>query len=165
MTRTCVNGKLVEEKTQLKHGDRILWGNNHYFRINCPRLPGLYYFVHFTFKISYRTEKQYSVQAWLADFKFNWPFWLFRSRKCCLQGVYHFQKVSGTFSLTVRGKAILVCPIGRFPNPCKRNVSRSTGSPKFPTEVSERKIVFHLHFPTSCRSCAYGETSSRLSVS
>lgn len=38
--RTCVNGKLVEEKTLLKHGDRILWGNNHYFRINCPRLPG-----------------------------------------------------------------------------------------------------------------------------
>lgn len=39
-TGTCVNGKLVEEKTLLKHGDRILWGNNHYFRINCPRLPG-----------------------------------------------------------------------------------------------------------------------------
>ncbi|XP_027044941.1 kinesin-like protein KIF13B [Pocillopora damicornis] len=39
-TGTCVNGRLVEEKTQLKHGDRILWGNNHYFRINCPRLPG-----------------------------------------------------------------------------------------------------------------------------
>ena len=39
--RTCVNGKLVEEKTLLKHGDRILWGNNHYFRINCPRPPGL----------------------------------------------------------------------------------------------------------------------------
>ena len=38
--RTCVNGKLVEEKTLLKHGDRILWGNNHYFRINCPRLSG-----------------------------------------------------------------------------------------------------------------------------
>ncbi|XP_015748717.1 PREDICTED: kinesin-like protein KIF13A, partial [Acropora digitifera] len=37
-TGTCVNGKLVEEKTLLKHGDRILWGNNHYFRINCPRL-------------------------------------------------------------------------------------------------------------------------------
>ena len=39
--RTCVNGKLVEEKTKVKHGDRILWGNNHYFRINCPRLPGV----------------------------------------------------------------------------------------------------------------------------
>lgn len=39
-TGTCVNGKLVEEKTKVKHGDRILWGNNHYFRINCPRLPG-----------------------------------------------------------------------------------------------------------------------------
>lgn len=37
-----MNGKLVEEKTKVKHGDRILWGNNHYFRINCPRLPGLY---------------------------------------------------------------------------------------------------------------------------
>ena len=37
-----MNGKLVEEKTKVKHGDRILWGNNHYFRINCPRLPGMY---------------------------------------------------------------------------------------------------------------------------
>lgn len=34
--RTCVNGQVVTERTQLRHGDRILWGNNHFFRINCP---------------------------------------------------------------------------------------------------------------------------------
>jgi kinesin family protein 13 len=39
-SRTFVNGKDVKERTLLKHGDRILWGNNHFFRINCPRLPG-----------------------------------------------------------------------------------------------------------------------------
>lgn len=35
--RTCVNGSLVKEKTRVKHGDRILWGNNHFFRLNCPK--------------------------------------------------------------------------------------------------------------------------------
>ncbi|XP_070533072.1 kinesin-like protein KIF13A isoform X2 [Ptychodera flava] len=38
--RTCVNGSHIETKTALRHGDRILWGNNHFFRINCPRPPG-----------------------------------------------------------------------------------------------------------------------------
>ncbi|XP_031559004.1 kinesin-like protein KIF13A isoform X2 [Actinia tenebrosa] len=38
--RTFVNGKELKDRTLLKHGDRILWGNNHFFRINCPRLPG-----------------------------------------------------------------------------------------------------------------------------
>jgi hypothetical protein len=38
--RTCRNGVVVTEKTLLHHGDRILWGNNHFFRINCPRPPG-----------------------------------------------------------------------------------------------------------------------------
>ena len=37
--RTCVNGQVVTDRTQLRHGDRILWGNNHFFRINCPHLP------------------------------------------------------------------------------------------------------------------------------
>jgi hypothetical protein len=43
-SRTCRNGVVVTEKTVLHHGDRILWGNNHFFRINCPRSPetGLY---------------------------------------------------------------------------------------------------------------------------
>ena len=44
-SRTCVNGQVVTERTQLRHGDRILWGNNHFFRINCPHAtppPGLF---------------------------------------------------------------------------------------------------------------------------
>ncbi|XP_034018775.1 kinesin-like protein KIF13B isoform X2 [Thalassophryne amazonica] len=35
--RTCVNGALVTSAVQLHHGDRILWGNNHFFRISLPR--------------------------------------------------------------------------------------------------------------------------------
>ncbi|XP_076261045.1 kinesin heavy chain 73 isoform X3 [Rhynchophorus ferrugineus] len=35
--RSCVNGSQVTQKTQLRHGDRIVWGNHHYFRVNCPR--------------------------------------------------------------------------------------------------------------------------------
>ena len=34
--RTCINGREVKEKTKLKNGDRILWGSNHFFRLNCP---------------------------------------------------------------------------------------------------------------------------------
>uniref|UniRef100_A0A8C8IHI0 Kinesin family member 13Bb n=1 Tax=Oncorhynchus tshawytscha TaxID=74940 RepID=A0A8C8IHI0_ONCTS len=36
-SRTCVNGSSVTNPVQLHHGDRILWGNNHFFRINLPR--------------------------------------------------------------------------------------------------------------------------------
>nr|XP_054361637.1 kinesin-like protein KIF13A [Mirounga angustirostris] len=35
--RSRVNGTLVCSTTQLWHGDRILWGNNHFFRINLPK--------------------------------------------------------------------------------------------------------------------------------
>nr|XP_043904776.1 kinesin-like protein KIF13B isoform X1 [Solea senegalensis] len=35
--RTCVNGAAITSPVQLHHGDRILWGNNHFFRINLPR--------------------------------------------------------------------------------------------------------------------------------
>ncbi|XP_076027020.1 kinesin-like protein KIF13B isoform X2 [Genypterus blacodes] len=35
--RTCVNGVTVTSPIQLHHGDRILWGNNHFFRISLPR--------------------------------------------------------------------------------------------------------------------------------
>ncbi|XP_071225356.1 kinesin-like protein KIF13B isoform X2 [Salvelinus alpinus] len=35
--RTCVNGSSVNNPVQLHHGDRILWGNNHFFRINLPK--------------------------------------------------------------------------------------------------------------------------------
>ncbi|XP_051920237.1 kinesin-like protein KIF13B isoform X4 [Hippocampus zosterae] len=35
--RTCVNGSPATCALQLHHGDRILWGNNHFFRINLPK--------------------------------------------------------------------------------------------------------------------------------
>ncbi|KAK7907344.1 hypothetical protein WMY93_015956 [Mugilogobius chulae] len=35
--RTCVNGSIVTSPVQLHHGYRILWGNNHFFRINLPK--------------------------------------------------------------------------------------------------------------------------------
>ncbi|XP_073422193.1 kinesin-like protein KIF13A isoform X2 [Dendrobates tinctorius] len=35
--RTCVNGVQVCSQTTLWHGDRILWGNNHFFRLNLPK--------------------------------------------------------------------------------------------------------------------------------
>uniref|UniRef100_A0A3P8Y4Z6 Uncharacterized protein n=1 Tax=Esox lucius TaxID=8010 RepID=A0A3P8Y4Z6_ESOLU len=37
MSRTCVNGSPCTSPLQLHHGDRILWGNNHFFRINLPK--------------------------------------------------------------------------------------------------------------------------------
>ncbi|KAM9317134.1 kinesin-like protein KIF13B [Gastrophryne carolinensis] len=36
-TRTLVNGSSVTNPTQLQHGDRILWGNNHFFRLSLPK--------------------------------------------------------------------------------------------------------------------------------
>ncbi|XP_051576127.1 kinesin-like protein KIF13A isoform X2 [Myxocyprinus asiaticus] len=35
--RTCVNGTMIYSSIHLWHGDRILWGNNHFFRINLPK--------------------------------------------------------------------------------------------------------------------------------
>ncbi|XP_044146817.1 kinesin-like protein KIF13B isoform X2 [Bufo gargarizans] len=35
--RTLVNGSVVTQPTQLQHGDRILWGNNHFLRISLPK--------------------------------------------------------------------------------------------------------------------------------
>ncbi|MBN3306663.1 KI13A protein, partial [Amia calva] len=35
--RTCVNGTMIYSVVHLWHGDRILWGNNHFFRINLPK--------------------------------------------------------------------------------------------------------------------------------
>ncbi|XP_051909018.1 kinesin-like protein KIF13B isoform X1 [Hippocampus zosterae] len=35
--RTWVNGTAVAGPVHLHHGDRILWGNNHFFRINLPK--------------------------------------------------------------------------------------------------------------------------------
>uniref|UniRef100_A0A8C1X1L9 Kinesin family member 13Bb n=1 Tax=Cyprinus carpio TaxID=7962 RepID=A0A8C1X1L9_CYPCA len=32
--RTCVNGAVVSSPIQLHHGDRILWGNNHFFSVS-----------------------------------------------------------------------------------------------------------------------------------
>lgn len=36
--RTCINGAEVDQLTFLKNGDRIFWGANHFFRINCPKI-------------------------------------------------------------------------------------------------------------------------------
>ncbi|XP_017838291.1 kinesin-like protein KIF13B isoform X2 [Drosophila busckii] len=36
--RCFVNGSAVMEKTPLQNGDRILWGNHHFFRVNSPRV-------------------------------------------------------------------------------------------------------------------------------
>ncbi|KAM4694601.1 kinesin-like protein KIF13B [Discoglossus pictus] len=36
-TRTFVNGSPIANPTPLQHGDRILWGNNHFFRISLPK--------------------------------------------------------------------------------------------------------------------------------
>ena len=33
---TCINGLEKIEKTRLRHGDRILWGSNNFFRAHCP---------------------------------------------------------------------------------------------------------------------------------
>ncbi|XP_011349120.1 kinesin-like protein KIF13B isoform X1 [Ooceraea biroi] len=35
--RCFVNGTQVVDKSLLQHGDRIVWGNHHFFRVNCPR--------------------------------------------------------------------------------------------------------------------------------
>ncbi|XP_044257426.1 kinesin-like protein KIF13A isoform X2 [Tribolium madens] len=35
--RSYINGSQVTQRTQLRHGDRIVWGNHHFFRVNCPR--------------------------------------------------------------------------------------------------------------------------------
>lgn len=35
--RSCVNGLQVSTPTQLRHGDRLVWGNNHFFKVSCPR--------------------------------------------------------------------------------------------------------------------------------
>ncbi|XP_052763190.1 kinesin-like protein KIF13B [Mya arenaria] len=34
--RSCVNGSVIRERTKVNYGDRILWGNNHFFRVNTP---------------------------------------------------------------------------------------------------------------------------------
>ncbi len=36
-SRLCVNGRLISERTRLRHGFRLLVGSNHLFRVNCPR--------------------------------------------------------------------------------------------------------------------------------
>ncbi|XP_058986852.1 kinesin-like protein KIF13A isoform X3 [Musca domestica] len=35
--RCFVNGTAVVDKVPLHNGDRILWGNHHFFRVNCPK--------------------------------------------------------------------------------------------------------------------------------
>ena len=38
--KTCINGAEKTDTTRLKHGDRILWGSNNFFRVNCPSTEG-----------------------------------------------------------------------------------------------------------------------------
>ena len=38
--RSRINGRLVAERTMVRHGYRILLGNNHLFRLSCPRVAG-----------------------------------------------------------------------------------------------------------------------------
>ena len=33
---SCINGAQIESPTELKSGDRLLWGSNHYFRLTIP---------------------------------------------------------------------------------------------------------------------------------
>lgn len=35
--RSFVNGAHIVDRTPLHHGDRIVWGNHHFFRVNCPK--------------------------------------------------------------------------------------------------------------------------------
>ncbi|XP_041975896.1 kinesin-like protein KIF13A isoform X3 [Aricia agestis] len=35
--RCFVNGAPANTRTRLNHADRILWGNHHFFRVNCPK--------------------------------------------------------------------------------------------------------------------------------
>lgn len=35
--RSYINGSQVNKRTQLRNGDRIVWGNHHFFRVNCPK--------------------------------------------------------------------------------------------------------------------------------
>lgn len=35
--RCFVNGAPVVNRIRLGHADRILWGNHHFFRVNCPK--------------------------------------------------------------------------------------------------------------------------------
>ena len=37
--RTLVNGQPVKDRVPVRHGGRILLGNNHLFRLSCPRPP------------------------------------------------------------------------------------------------------------------------------
>ncbi|XP_025837390.1 kinesin-like protein KIF13A isoform X2 [Agrilus planipennis] len=36
--RSFVNGSQITTRTVLKNGDRIVWGNHHFFRVNCPKV-------------------------------------------------------------------------------------------------------------------------------
>lgn len=41
--RSYINGSQVTKRTPLRHGDRIVWGNHHFFRVNCPKSVCKYY--------------------------------------------------------------------------------------------------------------------------
>ena len=47
--RTCINGEEVSDPTLLRNGDRIFWGSNHFFRINCPKVVCLQFIPVFVY--------------------------------------------------------------------------------------------------------------------
>ncbi|XP_076456377.1 kinesin-like protein KIF13A [Babylonia areolata] len=34
--RTCVNGSVIKDRQKVRHGDRIVWGNNYFFKLHYP---------------------------------------------------------------------------------------------------------------------------------
>ena len=43
--RTLVNGRIVQKRTKICHGHRILLGANHFFQLSCPKQNGKYRLV------------------------------------------------------------------------------------------------------------------------
>ena len=38
--RTLVNGRIIQNRMKICHGDRILLGVNHFFQLSCPKQNG-----------------------------------------------------------------------------------------------------------------------------
>lgn len=54
LCRTCVNGTMIDSLVHLWHGDRILWGNNHFFR-----------YESFVFVATFKRVNSYEVTDWI----------------------------------------------------------------------------------------------------
>lgn len=64
--RCFVNGTQVVEKTPLLHGDRIVWGNHHFFRVNCPRSATGNAYNGYRWLNSLRSMRDIRVCMWLS---------------------------------------------------------------------------------------------------